>query len=144
MDKQQALLAYARLFETVSPEVLDRLEDYFTPEARFKDPFNDVHGIAAIRHVFKRMFETCLDISFDVHHALLDGDTGLLQWSMRFRPDVAGLRRREWNIDGASRIRMADDGRICEHIDYWDSGEYFYARLPLFGGLLRLIRARVG
>ncbi|MDX1442140.1 MAG: nuclear transport factor 2 family protein [Gammaproteobacteria bacterium] len=148
MDCHAALARYAELFETVSPDVLDRLDDYFAADARFKDPFNDVRGLERIRHVFQRMFETCLDISFSVHERFLeghgDGNTACLTWTMTFRPDVAGQRGKTWEIHGASRITFDASGRVTEHIDYWDSGEYFYAKLPFIGAIIRAVRRRVG
>ena len=139
-----ALEDYARLYESISPADLDTLDRYFATDARFKDPFNDVRGLDAIRQVFQRMFETCLDLEFKVHNRFLEGDTGCLIWSFRFRPNVAGLRKQTWSLEGSSRIRFDADGKITEHVDFWDSGEYFYARLPVIGAIIRFIRRRAG
>ena len=144
MDNYAALDRYASLFENISPAILDNLDDYFTADARFKDPFNDVRGLDRLHHVFTRMFDTCRDISFRVHERFLDGDIACLTWTMRFRPDVIGQRNTTWEIHGASRIRFNAAGLVEEHIDYWDSGEYFYAKLPLIGALVRMIRQRAG
>lgn len=144
MDNHAALLRYADLYESISPSVLDQLDTLFAANARFKDPFNDVRGLSKIRHVFARMFETCMDIRFRVHERFIDGDIGCLTWTMTFRPDIAGQRDTTWEIHGASRIRFNDAGLVEEHIDYWDSGEYFYAKLPIVGALVRMIRRRVG
>lgn len=138
------LSRYATLFETVSPDALDRLSEWFTEDARFQDPFNDVRGVAAIRRVFARMFETCHDIRFAVTDRLVHQDVGCLRWSMSFRPNVRGLQQRTWHIEGMSRIVFAADGRVQEHVDFWDSGTYFYARLPLLGSVIRAIRKRAG
>ena len=37
-----------RFYETLSPESLARIGEVYAAEARFKDPFNDVVGLAAI------------------------------------------------------------------------------------------------
>ncbi|MDX1454809.1 MAG: nuclear transport factor 2 family protein [Gammaproteobacteria bacterium] len=141
---EQALDDYARLYESITPADLEKLDRYFASDARFKDPFNDVRGLDAIRHVFERMFETCLDLQFNVQHRFLEEATGCLIWSFRFRPNVAGLRRQTWSLEGSSRIRFDAAGKIVEHVDFWDSGEYFYARLPVIGAIIRFIRRRAG
>jgi hypothetical protein len=41
-----------------------------------------------------------------------------------------------------SELRFAADGRVREHIDHWDAAAQVYERLPLIGGLMRLIRRR--
>lgn len=139
-----ALDRYADLYETISTADIDRLDEYFAPGARFKDPFNDVHGLEEIRHVFRRMFETCLNVDFTVEDRFLNNATGCLVWHFQFTPDIPGFRNRTWTVNGASRIRFDEQGRITEHIDYWDSGEYFYARLPVVGAVVRFIKRRVG
>jgi steroid delta-isomerase len=144
MNRHAALDRYAELFENITRDDVARLGDYFADNARFKDPFNDIRGLPAIRHVFTRMFDTCLDIDFHVAERLLTGDTGILLWTMRFRPDVAGFRKQAWEIHGVSRVQFDNEGKVIEHVDYWDSGEYFYARLPVIGAIIRFIRKRVG
>jgi len=46
-------------------------------------------------------------------------------------------------LEGMSEIRFAPDGRIAEHIDHWDSGAQFYARIPVLGWLIGLVRNRL-
>ena len=141
---EKSLARYVQLFETISPAALATLDEYFAPDARFSDPFNDVHGVPAIQHIFARMFETCLDVKFDVTHSFLHQDRAVLAWTMSFRPNVALLRKQCWEIPGTSLLHFAADGRVLEHVDYWDSGSYFYARLPIVGAIVRMLRKRAG
>ena len=41
------------LFEALSLQDLPRLADIYSPDARFKDPFNEVQGVAAIQDIFR-------------------------------------------------------------------------------------------
>ena len=43
-------------FEALAPGDLDRLGEFYAEDARFKDPFNDVQGLPAVRAVFEHMF----------------------------------------------------------------------------------------
>ena len=43
-------------FETLSPESLNGIGAVYAPGARFKDPFNEVQGLAAIEQVYRHMF----------------------------------------------------------------------------------------
>lgn len=139
---EKNLRRYIELFETITPVSLATLDKYFAPGAHFKDPFNDVYGAAAIRHVFTRMFETCLDVQFVVTHSFLQNDRAVLTWTMSFRPNVALLRKQHWKIPGTSLLQFAADGCVLEHVDYWDSGSYFYARLPIIGAVIRALQRR--
>jgi len=139
----RALADYAAYFERVAPETLDELPALLAADARFRDPFNDARGLEAIRRVFERMFETCAEVRFRVHDQALSAAAGYLLWTMTFRPRARGMGRRPWRIEGMSRVRFDAAGKIVEHIDYWDAGSQFYARLPLLGGLIRWIARRV-
>jgi steroid delta-isomerase len=35
------------------------------------------------------------------------------------------------------------EGRIVEHIDYWDAAEHIYEMIPWFGALMRWIKKRL-
>ena len=55
MTTDEARAATERIcqfFETLSPQSLAQISAHYTPEARFKDPFNEVQGNAAIRRIF--------------------------------------------------------------------------------------------
>ena len=129
---------YIRFFDTLSPGSLQHLARFFTDDARFKDPFNDVTGLAAIRHVFEHMFRVTARPSFAVTEAMESGDTALLRWVFTCR-----IRRYEIAVTGVSFVLFANDGRVREHIDYWDPAEGIYDRLPVIGALLRWLRRRL-
>ena len=42
-----------------------------------------------------------------------------------------------------SEVIFNEQGMVIEHIDYWDSGEQFYEKIPIIGGLLRIIKNRL-
>ena len=129
---------YVRYLEGLNPATLDELSSYVTEDVRFKDPFNDVRGVKAMETVFRHMFEALGDVHFQVHQAIAEGDRCLLEWRFDSR-----LRGRPWRFEGTSALRFAPDGRVAEHIDYWDAAQDFYERLPLIGGLLRWLRGRL-
>ena len=59
---------------------------FYSADARFKDPFNEVRGIAAISAVFRHMFDTLEQPRFvieDDHRR--SGDQCFLSWDFRFR-----------------------------------------------------------
>ncbi|MFM2059344.1 MAG: hypothetical protein RLY71_3729, partial [Pseudomonadota bacterium] len=45
-------------------------------------------------------------------------------------------------IRGCTHFQFGADGRVTLHRDYWDAAEELYAKLPLLGGLMRLLRRR--
>lgn len=127
-------------FESLSPAGLQSLDRLYVPDARFKDPFNQVQGLAAIRRIFEHMFSTLDAPRFHILDAITEGGQCFLTWDFHFRMRRFG--RAERCIHGGSHLRFAPDGRIAEHRDYWDAAEELYEKLPALGLLMRWLKAR--
>lgn len=121
-----------RYYQELTPATLERLPDFYTGDAFFKDPFNEVRGVEAIRGIFEHMFEQVEEPRFVVTERLADDSSAMLVWEFRY-----GKGQR---IRGVSHLRFADDGRVAYHRDYWDAAEELYMRLPVLGVLLRWLR----
>lgn len=134
---EQALAAYARFYETLSPGTLDELRRLVAPEVRFKDPFNDVRGVEALLRATAAMFRFGTP-RFEILDQALSERAGYLLW--RYTVDINAATPRI--IEGMTELRFDAEGRVVEHIDHWDAAEQLYETLPLLGSLLRLIKRR--
>ena len=135
------LLRVVSLFETLSPASLDQLGQVYAPSARFKDPFNEVQGLPAIRSIFEHMFVSLNEPRFVVTEGLAQGDQAFVTWDFVFRFkrfDTTTLQ----TVRGASHLRFAPDGRVELHRDYWDAAEELYEKLPAVGALMRWLKRR--
>jgi len=131
----------ADFFGSLAPADLARLGEIYSDDARFKDPFNEVVGVPAIRQVFEHMFTTLDAPRFVVRELIVQGPQCFLTWDFVFR--MRRFNRREQVIRGSSHLVLAADGRITLHRDYWDAAEELYEKLPLLGSLMRWLRKRV-
>jgi len=138
---QTHLVRYCALFAALRAEDLVRLPDFFTADVRFKDPFNDVRGIAAVQAVFAHMFAVTERPRFEILEQAMSGASGFVRWRFRFAP--RGRPQAEREIEGVSRVLFAPDGRVVEHVDYWDPVGGLYDSLPVLGPVLRLLRRRL-
>lgn len=127
-------------FETLQPADVERMADLYTAEARFKDPFNEVQGVAAIQQIFRHMFVALDDPRFVIRDVVVDGEQCFLSWDFLFR--MRRFRQDEQCIRGGTHLRLAADGRITEHRDYWDAAEELYEKLPAIGSLMRWLKRR--
>jgi ketosteroid isomerase-like protein len=128
-------------FETLSPASLARLDAFYTPDAYFKDPFNEVRGLAAVRGIFSHMYDALEQPRFVVTGRIVDGDQCFLTWTFEFRFknfDRATLQ----TVRGGSHLKFTADGLIDFHRDYWDAAEELYEKLPVVGGLMRWLKKR--
>ena len=128
-------------YERLSPTDLARLAEFYTDDASFKDPFNEVRGVPAIAAIFRHMFDSLDGPRFVVHEAMLEGRQCFLSWDFVFRPRSAGAQA--ITVRGGSHLRFAPDGRVEMHRDYWDAAEELYEKLPVLGALMRWLKRRV-
>lgn len=144
MNPDQTREAVARIvayFEQLRPEKLHELDVIYTQNATFKDPFNEVDGLTAIRKVYAHMFLSLHDPRFVVTGNVVQGQDCFLTWEFIFRFRRFNARAVQ-TIRGCSHLRLADDGRIHNHRDYWDAAEELYEKLPLVGALMRWLKRR--
>jgi ketosteroid isomerase-like protein len=127
-------------FEQLTPADLPRLAEIYAEDARFKDPFNEVRGVDAIRRVFEHMYATLDGPRFVVQEVMVQGDQCFLSWEFRYR--MRRFVNAEQCIRGGSHLQLGADGRILVHRDYWDAAEELYEKLPAIGALMRWLRRR--
>jgi hypothetical protein len=129
------------LFESFAPADLQRLQDYYREDARFKDPLHAVQGLEPIRDVYRHMFDAMDRPRFTVTRRFAQERECVLLWEFRF-----ALRRFPGRgavtMHGASHLRLDAQGRIAEHRDYWDAAEALYEHLPGLGGVMRWLKRR--
>lgn len=138
----EAVARVVAFFETLTPASIAQLATIYEPQAHFKDPFNDVRGVAAIGQIFSHMFDTLDRPRFTITHQVIQGQQCFLTWEFRlfFK---SRQRKQEQVILGCSHLVFADSGRISVHRDYWDAAEELYEKLPLIGSLMRWLKRRV-
>jgi steroid Delta-isomerase len=127
-------------FEGLQAADVETLGEIYTADARFKDPFNEVQGVPAIQQIFRHMFVALDGPHFVIRDVVIDGDQCFLSWDFLFR--MRRFRRDEQCIRGGTHLRLATDGRIAEHRDYWDAAEELYEKLPAVGALMRWLKRR--
>lgn len=128
----------ADFYEDLVPEDLDRLALVYTEDAFFKDPFNEVRGLASIRHIFEHMFQQLAAPRFEVLSQVSQGDEAWLSWYFWIQRGGEPMC-----IRGATQLRYAPDGRVCWHRDYWDPAEELYSHIPVLGVLMRWLRRKL-
>ena len=135
-----ALINYYHL---LTAESLAHMAEFYTLDAYFKDPFDEVRSLEEIQVNFKKMFTHLRDAKFKVTESVTQDNTTILIWDFTFRipkykPDITQ------RIRGVSHIRFDANGKVNYHRDYWDAAEELYEKLPLIGGLMRFLKRRMG
>jgi steroid Delta-isomerase len=128
------------LFEALTPSDVARLADYYSADARFKDPFNEVQGLAQVQRIFAHMFVALDAPRFVVRDIVVQGEQCFLTWDFMFR--FKRYSRELQTVRGGSHLVLDAAGLITLHRDYWDAAEELYEKLPLVGALMRWLKSR--
>lgn len=141
MDTRHATQHLATFFATLSPDSVAQLHTVYDAQARFKDPFNEVQGLADIERIFRHMYVALDQPHFVITGQVVDGAQAFLTWEFKFRFkrfDTATLQ----TVRGASHVVFNAQGLVTLHRDYWDAAEELYEKLPVVGGVMRWLKKR--
>ncbi|AMP01878.1 hypothetical protein CAter10_4482 [Collimonas arenae] len=125
-------------FENLSPDNLSSIPLIYADNAWFKDPFNEVRGVVEINRIFAHMFLQVDVPRFVVTSQTVENQSAFLTWDFRFR--MKRFSTTGQSIRGATHLHFNDAGLVTYHRDYWDAAEELYEKLPLLGGLMRLLK----
>lgn len=131
--------ALIQFYNDFSPASVARFPEFYSDDAWFKDPFNEVRGIAAIQRIFSHMFSQVAAPRFVVTEKVVDADSVMLVWEFCFRVKRWGKGETQL-MRGVSHLKFDAAGKVCYHRDYWDTAEELYMKLPAIGTLMRGLR----
>ncbi len=137
---QQALQRYVDALSGMDGERFRSvLRALFARDVYFKDPFHEVRGLAELERVYAHLFQRYPDAAFHFHLHAGTGDTGYVEWRLHYHESGRPMQR-----NGISKLLFDEYGKVRVQMDYWDSGEYYFRRLPLLGGLLNWLADKQG
>ena len=131
--------ALSDFYQTLTPEGVERFGDFYSADAYFKDPFNEVRGLAPIQRIFTHMFTQVGEPRFVVTESIVAENGAMLIWEFNFQLKQWGKSQTQI-LRGVSHLRFDADGKVNFHRDYWDTGEELYMKLPAIGTLMRGLR----
>lgn len=131
-------LVIADWFQKLSPETLESVGEIYALDAVFIDPFNHLSGLNAVRAVYQHMFDTLEQPRFVVTQTVADESHAFMTWDFIFK-----TRAQSMKISGCTQFELDDKGLIVLHRDYWDAAHQVYEKIPLLGGVLRMLRRKL-
>jgi steroid delta-isomerase len=130
------LIAY---YERLGPESVGEMERYYAPDCSYRDPFNEVRGLAAIQQVTRRMYRHIRDPRLRVTERVAGEGVALLLWDFDFRMRLWRPKKTH-RIHGVTLLRFDAAGKVRVQHDYWDAAGELYEKLPVLGWMLRAAR----
>lgn len=136
MTMDKAFDKYAIWLENLTRQsvAMETLKEYYSSDARFRDPFNDCHGIEKVQLAFDKMFDQLDNIHLEVTERAMNGPTAFISWNMSFQ-----VRGKQKELPGVSQLRFDEKGLVSEHLDFWDASPAF-DDIPIIGCVTKLVR----
>lgn len=107
---------------------------------RFEDPISRVNGLAGLKRVMDHTWRAVPGSRFKVREQAVVGNKAYTRWSLVREEGGKEIRL----IEAIGESTLDEQGRIMRHVDYWDSVQVLYGRIPVLGWLLKRIRKTVG
>ena len=142
MIKKNNIDNYVKLFETLDLENLNKFDELLDENIYFEDPFNKVNGIENFKTIFSNTLKNLDDVEFKVLNIISKNNIHIIKWEM-----IYFAFNKNNSIFGLSEVTISENDKIVSHIDYWDSYNNFYTKIPFFGLIfqffLSLVRKRI-
>ena len=124
---------YINLFSNLSLDNINEFDDIISEDIIFKDPFNNIKGIDAFKNIFYHMFKNIKEPKFFILDYSINKQRVFLKWKMTFFA-FKSLQ----TIEGMSELELNDAGKVISHIDYWDSLNGIFIKIPFIGYLYKI------
>ena len=142
MTKQNNIDSYIKLFESLNLENLNKFDELLDKNIYFEDPFNKVYGIENFKKIFSNTLKKLDNVEFKVLNIISKNNIHILKWEMIFF-----AFNKHNSIFGISEVTVSKNKKIISHVDYWDSYNNFYTKIPILGLIfqfvLKLVRKRI-
>ena len=138
MKKKNNIDNYVKLFETLSLENINKFDKLLDENIYFEDPFNKVYGIENFKKIFSKTLKKLDNVEFKVLEIISKKNIYIIKWEMMFF-----AFKKNNSIFGLSEVTVSKNKKIVSHIDYWDSYNNFYTKIPIFGFIFRFVLSLV-
>jgi len=131
--KKNYINNYLNLFSNLNKENIKKFDDLVVKDIIFIDPFNNIKGLDNFKNIFYHMFDNVEEPKFDIVDYAQNKDHIFLKWKMTFYAFKASQ-----TIEGMSDITLNKEGKVISHLDYWDSLNGIFIKLPFLGFLYKI------
>ncbi|PSW57977.1 nuclear transport factor 2 family protein [Photobacterium leiognathi] len=137
-----ALIKFFNVYAQLGKENLAQLADVYHHSVIFEDPAHKIEGFTALEAYFFNLYQNINSCRFVINSYVEDDHEAFVQWTMHFsHPRLQNGKER--SLEGCTQLKFEQE-KVIYHRDYFDMGEMIYEGLPMFGRIIRHIKARLG
>jgi len=140
MNHQAELFAgIKQVYNSLDAGNMDKLNEIYSDQIRFEDPFRKIVGLAALKAYFKGLYQNLSEARFDFLNETLNDNLIYLEWELHFRHSRLN-KGLPIAVQGISKLTFSE--KIDTHRDYFDSSQMLYEHIPLLRHPIRWIKQR--
>ena len=132
---------YILFFENLNINTpIEEYKKVFDLNAQFKDPFHKVFGLEKIYKIFQDMYTKLDNPKFKIIEVISEDKVIYIKWDFEFK---FKNKSKQESFEGISRVEFNNEGKAISHIDYWDSAENLYEKIPILSFFIKLIKKKI-
>lgn len=124
-------------YEHLSEATLKDIDNFYSENVFFKDPFNEFTGREKVKSIFEHMFTSLNEAHFVFIETIQQGSSAFITWNFIFK-----FKDAQYKIHGSSHLKFDELGKISYHRDYWDVGEELLLKLPLIKSIYKIFQQK--
>jgi hypothetical protein len=128
------------VYQKLSTDNLDLLEDLYHKDVTFIDPMHKVEGFKNLFQYFKNLYQNLTACDFVIDDVVWEDSKASIFWTMSYLHPKLNKGKRV-QVRGTSHIK-GQGGKVIYHRDYLDLGAMLYEQLPIFGKLTKWIKTK--
>jgi steroid delta-isomerase len=129
MNSKNNMDELIKFYDELTMENLPRIHEFYSEETFFKDPFHTLTKLSELEDVYVKMFKKLKNPKFVITINFNNGDEAVLFWDFTFNNGFL--------IQGNSLLKFNAENKIESHIDYWDSVDQIWMKLPVLKQILK-------
>ncbi|WP_413693228.1 nuclear transport factor 2 family protein [Psychromonas sp. KJ10-2] len=134
------LSRFISIYQKLSFNNLNLLDEVYAEEVTFIDPIHEIHGLSNLHDYFEGLYKNLSSCTFSINDVIIDNQQAAIYWEMIYQhPKLNGGNF--VSVQGTSKL-IALDNKIIYHRDYLDLGAMLYEQLPLIGKLIHWIKVK--
>lgn len=122
-------------YQNLNPSTLNKIHQFYATDTYFKDPFHEFFALTPLVDYYVQMFKKVKDPKFTITKEFYDEKSHelVLFWDFKF----FALGKTQ-TISGNTLFKFNSEGKINYHLDFWDSVNELWLKIPVVGSVIKL------
>lgn len=142
--EREAIERFSSFLQNIGSEqyIRENTRKTYSEDAFLNDTLVTHRGAEEIEAYFVQTSQAMTHFEVSIDDVARSGPDHYIRWTMVFAAPALS-KGEKIHSTGISQVRFTADGKVVFHQDFWDSGENFFGRIPVAGGIIGIIRKRL-